>query len=183
MDIQLFSDETLATKLKENPTAVLFSELFNRYQQKVILQCRQHVKDEETAKDLSQEVFLRLLTKTSTYNANYPFASWLRVIVHNRCVDHLQKNKSALHQEISEKIVDSFAGEVVAEEAQQPTAEILEVLMEKISGQDKMILLIKYKEHWSIRQISEALNISESAVKMRLCRSKEKLQKSLKICK
>ena len=42
---------------------------------------------------------------------------------------------------------------------------------------EKALLLMKYQDDFSIREISESLNISESAVKMRLLRSKEKLRK------
>ena len=47
--------------------------------------------------------------------------------------------------------------------------------MELISPDEKMILLLKYQDNLSVRELSEALDIGESAVKMRLKRAKDKL--------
>jgi RNA polymerase sigma-70 factor (ECF subfamily) len=49
--------------------------------------------------------------------------------------------------------------------------------MENIPSDEKALLLMKYQDDFSIKEIAETLNISESAVKMRLLRSKEKLRK------
>ncbi|WP_439153254.1 RNA polymerase sigma factor [Winogradskyella sp.] len=47
--------------------------------------------------------------------------------------------------------------------------------MELISPDKKMILLLKYQDNLSIKELSESLDIGESVVKMRLKRAKEKL--------
>jgi len=53
-------------------------------------------------------------------------------------------------------------------------AERLKNILEKISPDVKMMLLMKYQDNLSIKEIMEATNLGESAVKMRLKRSKEK---------
>ena len=53
--------------------------------------------------------------------------------------------------------------------------EYLKEVMELISPDEKMILLLKYQDNLSIKEISSALDIGESVVKMRLKRAKEKL--------
>ena len=47
--------------------------------------------------------------------------------------------------------------------------------LEKISPEEKMILLLKYQDSLSIKDLTGVLDIGESAVKMRLKRAKEKL--------
>lgn len=49
-------------------------------------------------------------------------------------------------------------------------------LLEKVKIEEKMILLMKYRDDMTIKDIQELLNITESAVKMRLKRAKEKIQ-------
>ena len=51
----------------------------------------------------------------------------------------------------------------------------LKKVMELISPDEKMILLLKYQDNLTIKELSEALDLGESAVKMRLKRAKEKL--------
>lgn len=53
--------------------------------------------------------------------------------------------------------------------------EHLQKVMEMISPDEKMILLLKYQDNLSIKELASALEIGESAVKMRLKRAKEKL--------
>ena len=62
------------------------------------------------------------------------------------------------------------------EDIAPPTVELLEALMEKMSGQGKLVLLLKYYQGWSIKEIQRSLEVSESTVKMRLARSREKIQ-------
>jgi len=50
-------------------------------------------------------------------------------------------------------------------------------LLEEITPEEKLILLLKYKEKHSIIEIGHTMRISESAVKMRLSRAKEKINK------
>ena len=47
--------------------------------------------------------------------------------------------------------------------------------LEEVSADEKMILLLKYQDGLSIKELSDILDIGESAVKMRLKRAKEKL--------
>jgi RNA polymerase sigma-70 factor (ECF subfamily) len=51
----------------------------------------------------------------------------------------------------------------------------LKKALEIIAPEDKMILLLKYQDDFSIKSIMEVLDISESAVKMRLKRSKARI--------
>jgi RNA polymerase sigma-70 factor (ECF subfamily) len=51
----------------------------------------------------------------------------------------------------------------------------LKKVLELIDPNEKMILLLKYQDEFSIKEISESLEIGESAVKMRLKRAKAKL--------
>ena len=70
-----------------------------------------------------------------------------------------------------------FKEEVDTEDIVKPTVDILEELLEQISGEEKLLLLLKYQQGWSIKTIQQSLQISESAVKVRLSRTREKMRK------
>ncbi len=53
-------------------------------------------------------------------------------------------------------------------------------MMEEISGEAKWLLLLKYQEGYSVRQMQQATGLSESVIKMRLHRAKTKLQQQLR---
>ena len=170
------TDEELMCRFRQQKDAALFTELTIRHQDSIIRQCQHYLKDSEAAQDIAQEVLIRVFTKADTFREGHSFRNWLRGIVHNRCIDHLNQDKTELHQDISSKIADTIEDETTTDQVEKPTVEILEELLDMISGQDKLLLLLKYKERWSVSTISHSLNLSESAVKMRLSRAKEKMQ-------
>ena len=56
----------------------------------------------------------------------------------------------------------------------------LKRVLERISPNDKMILLMKYQDDLSIKEIMEGLQVAESAVKMRIKRAKAKALETYK---
>ena len=56
----------------------------------------------------------------------------------------------------------------------------LEILFRQLKGDDKIILLMRYQDSMSVKQIAATLGIGESAVKMRLKRSRDRLAELLK---
>lgn len=179
MDLSNLTDKELICQFKRDQDSKVFSELVKRYQKVVVQQCQHYLKNEEMAKDVSQEVFIRVLTKINSYRQESAFNTWLSTIIRNRCIDHLNQDKAALHQEISLNIVNTLEDELNTEDIEKPTIEILEEMLDKINGKEKLILLLKYKEEWSIREIQQSLNLSKSAVKMCLSRGREKMRKLL----
>ena len=178
INFSTFSDEDLYVPFGKDINPDAFTELVRRHGPNVKRKCLEQLNDEDHANDVSQEVFLRLLTKPHTYKAGLPFKPWLNTIINNRCHDHLRQDKTALHDEVSFKILDMVEVEVEVdtEEVNRPTIEILRKLMEQLSGEAKLILLLKYEQGWSIKTIQESLGLEESAVKQRLKRSRDKLQ-------
>jgi len=53
----------------------------------------------------------------------------------------------------------------------------LKDVLDSVNLEEKMILLMKYQDDFSIQQIKTILNISESATKMRIKRAKERVRK------
>lgn len=182
-DISQLTDEDLINHFRRCESvdiqAQLLAELTNRYQEQVVRRCRHCVKNIETARDLSQEVWIRVLTKLHQFKTEASFTPWLFTIVHNRCQDHLKRDKRLLHQEISNKIVDTLEEELDTEDIEQPTAEILAGLMDRLSGEEKYLLMLKYQQGWSVKAIAGSLGMGESNVKMKLSRTRAKLQRLL----
>ncbi len=134
MDLLTLSDEEIVKQWQTQPSSKLITELVEGYRKKVIqqCQCQYHIKDAETAKDLSQEVFPRALTKLHSYRQEAPFSAWLGTIARNRCSDHLKQQKHVLHREITLKIAATMEEDLHTDSIVKPTVEILEELMEKI---------------------------------------------------
>ena len=162
---------------KEYPR--LISTLFQRHREGIERRCYYYVKDHETARDLSQEVWVRILTKLYQFRTERVFTAWVFGIVHNLCQDYIRQNKAALRCLFSQEIANSMGGGLETEDTNEPTIEILEELINSIRGEERLLLLLKYEQKWTVKAIAQGLNISESSVKMRLSRARKRLRKRL----
>lgn len=173
------TDEEIIAKLKINYDARLFAVLVNRYEARIIKRCQVYVKDEETAQDLAQEIFVKLFLKLSDFKQDAKFNHWLFTIANNASLDYLRRQKKKLHTEISQELAGEIEeiADVEVMFSHEISVQLLEDFLEQIPPEDKLLLLLKYKEKISIKDIQISLNLSESAIKMRLKRARDKINK------
>ncbi len=170
------SDEEIVYRLKTDTDPALLNELMQRHQASVLRQCQRYIRNREDAQDVAQEVFLRVLLRLPGFKGEASIATWLNCIAYRRCMDHLRKNKKPLNFQISKHIIDSLVAEWDAEDPIKPTLEDMEELMEKISGEEKVLLTLKYKNNQSIKAIMIITGLPESIIKNRIYRAKNKLR-------
>lgn len=173
-----FTDEELVQFLQNGGPQRYFSILADRHHDYVVKKCKSYVKNEEEAEDLSQEVFIKVFMQLNSFRSEAKFKTWLYTIIYHTCVDYLRKKKKNTHQVISDKLSSEFEDVIEAEEVDKEfLLTALEQLLEQITPEEKLLLLLKYKEKQSLESITASMNISESAAKMRLMRAKEKVNK------
>ena len=172
------SDEQLLIFLKEGNHRY-FSIFTQRYEKYILIKCKGYVKNAAIAADLCQEILIKVFLQVPKFRQEAKLSTWLFTIIHNTCIDHLRKNKKNLRDIITEKLINEVADIVDSEEELplEKTVEVLDNLLEEITPDEKLILLMKYKEKYHIKDITLSLGLSESAVKMRLQRAKLKLNK------
>lgn len=182
-EIRSWPDEVLLREIRLTQSDDLINQLYDRYAGKIFRKCISLVKDFHIAEDLSHDVFLKILLSIGTFQGRSKVSTWIYAITYNFCIDYLRKDqKLNFHKdnytkdnpEDFEFIDDDLT------ELQQIRAERLKLILEKISVEDKIILLMKYQDDMSIKEIEALLKVSESAIKMRLKRAKEKVVKIYK---
>ncbi len=163
--------ETQATKC--------FNLLYSRYASKIYGKCLSILKDETLAEDATQEIFMKIFLNLSRFEEKAKFSTWIYSITYNFCIDYLRrKNKqdnifSDDEIEKAPDIPDDIPDEALIEmEVKQ-----LKNVLDNMPVGDKAILLMKYQDDMSIKEIADVLEKSESAVKMKIKRAKEKAQK------
>jgi RNA polymerase sigma-70 factor (ECF subfamily) len=176
------SDEEIILKLQVGFDPKLFSILIEHHRVTIKNKCLKYVKNKDTAEDLCQDVLIKLYLKINTFRSGSRFTTWLFSIVHNHCMDYLKKSRKVLHQEITKELSDEIGGilDYDDEFSNEMSEELLNGLLEQITPEGKLILLLKYKEQKSIKEIQTALNINESTVKMRIKRAKDKINRLYK---
>ncbi|WP_394975018.1 RNA polymerase sigma factor [uncultured Croceitalea sp.] len=173
------TDEELVQKIVANNNALLFGVLYDRYSKMVYNKCYGFSKSKDEAEDLTQDVFLMLFVKLASFKGKSKFSTWLYSFTYNFCVNYVNRNKQ---RKMSDNSIPMDTAEYKLTEDEVPDESIYELKASKlekalnlISAEDKSILLLKYQDGASIKELSEVLELGESAIKMRLKRAKAKL--------
>ncbi len=156
-----------------------FSLLYNRYVKKVYAKCISILKEESLARDATQEIFLKIFLNLIRFEEKARFSTWVYAITYNYCIDFLRRSKKAveLFSDDFDKITD-IEDEVSDEVLLNMEIGQLKSVLDSLALGDRLMLLMKYQDDLSIKEISHIVSKSESAVKMQLKRAKAKAQKN-----
>lgn len=176
------TDEELVYKIVETNNTHLFAVLYDRFSNVVYNKCYGFAKSREEAEDLTHDVFIQLFIKLRTFKGRSKFSTWLYSFTYNFCVNYVQRNSHKKKEKVT--VVSDVIKEDENEVDEIDDATLFELksdklakAMELIDPNEKVILLMKYQDDMSIKELSQLLEIGESAVKMRLKRAKEKIVK------
>ena len=123
---------------------------------------------EDDALDAIQDAILACWENLPTLRKDQYFKTWLVKILLNKCRD-IQRSQS--HYAFVEELPES------GDEPDWDTHMDVGRAMDRLGDQDQLILSLFYYDDLNIRQIAEALSISEGAVRTRLTRSRERFKK------
>ena len=179
--ISQVKDEELVTAYLETQESKYFDVLYDRYIHKVLAKCIGILKDQAMAEDAAQDIFIKILLNLSKFKGNSKFSTWIYSITYNFCIDFVRKRKKENVLYDSDKAYeDRSDDEVEDRELMEIRIERLEKLMDSCSDLDKMVLMMKYMDDMSIRNMALVLKKSESATKMSIMRAKQRLNKKYK---
>lgn len=172
-------DEDIVAQYVKTQKQEYFAYLFDKYAPKVQAKCLSFLKDREKAEDATQDIFIKIVLNISKYNGRAKFSTWIYSITYNFCIDQIRKEKKLRTTSMDDvhHIGTSDDQEISDAEILEIRVERLKAVLAEIADADRTILLMKYQEEMSIKDISDLLDISESAVKMRLKRAKSRLVK------
>jgi RNA polymerase sigma-70 factor, ECF subfamily len=161
-----------------------YEELVRRHQHRVFAVAGGILRRREDVEDIAQQVFVKAYFSLKRFDQRAAFSTWLYRITVNECWDLLRKKKvrplvyeSDLSEEQARQIVSSEAkgstGPDISErlEARQRVERLLEGLDER----DRLMLVLKEVEGFSIEEIAEVLDLNANTVKVRLFRARRRI--------
>lgn len=173
------TDEQLVQLYIDTQRNSFFEILYERYAEKVYRKCLSLVRDPTKAEDFTHDIFLKLIVKIGTYKEESRFSTWLYSITYNYCMDQLRLNKKRGEQYMEDEIEipdDTDVASIFHDNAEVDSRRFNQAI-DKLGTEERTILMMKYIDELSIREIAAIFRITESAVKMRLLRSRENLRK------
>ena len=180
------NDEILARKYLTGDEQSL--ELLIRQYLKPIYSfvCR-YAGNSHEAEDITQEIFVRVWRNLKKFDQNKSFKTWIFSIAKNASLDFLKKKKAIPFSEFDTEEGGNRITETLADPSPLPLellekagmAKMLNVAMEKLSPQYRMVLFLRYNDHFNFREIAESLDEPLNTVKSRHRRALIKLKKLL----
>ena len=176
-DIKLLTDNELVERIVKTNDSHLFAVLYDRHVSMVYNKCYGFASSKEEAQDLTHDIFIKLFVKLRTFKGTAKFSTWLYSFTYNFCVNYITRNNYKKNEKNFEGELADDEGEIDDSEDAlfEMKADKLKKALDLLEPNDKIILLMKYQDDFSIKEISESIEIGESAVKMRLKRAREKV--------
>lgn len=152
-----------------------FRILTERYQQKIFHMMWRMTGNEETAKDLTQEVFLTVYEKLATFNPKYRFFSWLYRIAVNRALGWCRNRRTFTGLDKAGPLLTDDPGAVAISDQEVSLHRALLAL----DPAYRIPVLLKYYCGLSYEEISEATGVPVTKVRSRLYMARERLRKGM----
>jgi len=161
-----------------------FNELYKRYNGRLLYYFyRMLGNSEEKAQDLLQDIFLKIIEKPHLFDVSRKFSTWIFSIAHNMCKNEYRSrdvrkivenkdNVETLNNKVPCEDIDLriFTGELYKE-------------LDKLSEDQKTIFILRYREGFKVKEISNIVKRPEGTVKSKLFYTIRILSEKLKYYK
>lgn len=185
-------DDSSSLEASQDISDDYFMNVVNANYSRYIKKAYGYLKSKSEAEDAVQDGVLSAYKKLDTVRDVEALNSWIRRIIVNKALDILRKNKRMpeFYRNVDDVVTYSSAGllnqplwsEILTPEQDIMKKENLQQLRDAIECLEdiyRIPLLLKAYEEFSIKEIAELLEISESNVKVRIHRARTKLKLSL----
>ncbi|HEY8054918.1 MAG TPA: sigma-70 family RNA polymerase sigma factor [Terriglobales bacterium] len=162
-----------------------FEDLVRVFQPRVSSVVRSILRNSNDAEDISQQVFTKVYFALDRFNFDSAVGTWIYKIAVNECYDHLRKQKvrkASILADLSEDEaarvenldVSGMAG-VAGLDKQIEVRDLAEKLLRRLPPEDRVLLILKEVEGYSVKEVSEMVSLNENTVKVRLFRARQAL--------
>lgn len=169
------TDEELVLLMKDRHTAVsgnAFTELYERYSQRVFAYIRRVINDEEQTEDLFQETFYKFYQNVKSSVNNGTIIGYLITIARNLCLNYKRDKKTTLSID-DIKLLDYSSGSDY-EEAE--LVDLVTMSMELLEMEYREPLVLRVYNGLNYNEIAEICKTSESNARSRVHRAKQKIK-------
>lgn len=156
-----------------------YGRIYKIYYGKIFRYCRINLPSEETAEDLAQETFFKAWRSIQTFSAydGSSFQAFLFRIARNAIID-LSRKKKELPLDTALEIQSN--DDVETELDRKGEIEKVQKALSKLEEDDKQLVILRFFEEMSNKDIAEVVSSNEGAVRVKLHRILKKLRGLLK---
>ena len=164
-----------------------FGEIVQKYQSKVFSIIHGIVRQRNDVEDIAQQVFTKVYFSLRNFDFRSSLITWIYKITVNECFDYLRKKKvrklvyeSDMSEDEARRVENSepATSGVVRADTALASRDYVMKLMDRVSAEEKQLLVLKEVEGYSIEELSGMLRMNENTIKVKLFRARQKLVKA-----
>ncbi|KYH04515.1 RNA polymerase subunit sigma-24 [Chryseobacterium cucumeris] len=152
---------------------MVFEEIYELYWQRIFRLCMGYVNDTELAQDLAQETFIIVWQQLPKFRNESSIGTWIFRIASNNCLRQIEKEKKFAKTDLPINLEEK------KQESMEPQIQMLYQFISELPETDRIIISLELEE---IRQVEIAhiVGLSESNIRVKIHRIKEKLTQKFK---
>ena len=151
--------------------------LYDKYSRRMMAVCLRYVKDQEDARDLLQEGFVKLYTNIHKFSGEGSFDGWVRKIFVNSALERLRHNDILKNADDIDDV--NYADMPDDESASEISSDDIMKYVRSLPDGFRTVFNLFAIEGYSHKEIGEKLNISESTSRSQYMRARKILQKMI----
>lgn len=174
------SEQQDLARLRQGDTAAL-RRLFDQHYPRLLSAVYPYVSDEETCKDLAQDVFVELWNKRETLGIHTSLGAYLRRAVVNRALNYIKANRRTVLDESTDRhdVADTSAQDIRHKNEQERLETVLHAAIERLPEKCRLVFSLSRFEHLSHREIAEQLGISVKTIENQITKAMRLLREAM----
>jgi RNA polymerase sigma-70 factor, ECF subfamily len=184
------SDNDLIVQAR-NGSDFAFEQLVHRYDRQVFSIAANYVRSSEDAKDIYQEVLIRIYKGLPKFEFRSEFSTWLFRIATNVCLTHRTNNRKHKYISLDEPPNEDeeyhthtrdLSGEDKTDQRilDKEISKNIQNALQYLSPQQKLVFTLRHFQEFKLKEIAEMMNCSEGTVKKYLFTAVQKMRTELK---
>ncbi len=168
-------DEKTLIKRAQKGDLEAFGTIYKKYFQKLYRYCKFNTKNDEHAKDICQETFVKALKKIKDFKTDgqWSIQAFLFTIARNLIIDATRKKKEFALEEF-ENLPDQ--SDLYEEQDRKDDIKRVRTVLSKLEEVERQIILLRYFEEMSSQEVAHILGIKDGALRVRTFRVMQKMK-------
>jgi RNA polymerase sigma-70 factor (ECF subfamily) len=178
---QAAQDEIVLLRRIRDGSGDEFAEIIRRHQSRVFAILSRYERDAQLVEDLAQETFLKAWRGLKQFDGRAPFEHWLSRIAVHVAIDHIRarRDREVRFSDLGDDAQEWLQNLHPSGPEPRAAREILDLAMQKLSAEDRLVLTMLEIEEYSVKEICARTGWTSIMTRVRAFRARAKLKEAL----